>query len=88
MFASRADGPPRARIALRAGMSEPTLDIAIREARVGDTTQIADLLCQLGHPITPEQFAERFARLDAEPRVWLFVAATRNRRAGLTGLRC
>jgi GNAT superfamily N-acetyltransferase len=42
MFASRADGP-RARIAWRTGMSrEPTLDIAIREARAADAAPVAE----------------------------------------------
>jgi GNAT superfamily N-acetyltransferase len=66
---------------------EPTLEAAIREARADDAAQIAGLLGELGYPTTTEQFAERFARLDAEPAVWLFVAAAGDRLVGLAGLR-
>jgi GNAT superfamily N-acetyltransferase len=88
MFASGADGSARAWIRWRTGMSRPpTLDLSIREARADDAQQVAALLGELGYPTRPEQFAGRFARLDAEPAVWLFVAETGDRVVGLAGLR-
>jgi GNAT superfamily N-acetyltransferase len=62
------------------------VDIRLREARPRDASDFASLLGELGYAATPEQAAERLARIGADETSLLLVAEVDGEVAGFAGL--
>jgi GNAT superfamily N-acetyltransferase len=60
--------------------------LTIREAAPGDARGIAQLLAELGYPVSPAVVAERLARLAASPADLALVAADGADVVGLAGV--
>ena len=60
--------------------------VTLRGARVGDAVALAVLLGELGYPSTPEQAAERLARIADDPSTMAIVAEADGQVAGLGAL--
>jgi GNAT superfamily N-acetyltransferase len=58
----------------------------IREATTDDALSVAALLGELGYRSSPEQAAERLARIDADSSTWAIVAEVDSELAGLGAL--
>lgn len=67
-----------------AGSSTST--IRIRPAQIGDASDVADLLDQLGYPCTRDEAAERISRVLHDPRLFLHVAEVEGTVCGLMSL--
>jgi ribosomal protein S18 acetylase RimI-like enzyme len=60
--------------------------VTLRAARVSDAVALAALLGELRYPSTPEQAAERLARIAADPTTLAIVAEAEGEVAGLGAL--
>jgi GNAT superfamily N-acetyltransferase len=60
--------------------------VALREPTLEDAAAIAALLGELGYPSTPEQAAERLARIVTDPSTVAFIAEVGGEVAGLAAL--
>jgi ribosomal protein S18 acetylase RimI-like enzyme len=63
-----------------------TTTVRIRPAQIGDATDVADLLDQLGYPCTRDDAAERISRVLHDPRLFLLVAEIEGAVCGLMAL--
>jgi GNAT superfamily N-acetyltransferase len=61
-------------------------EIDIRDARLEDSTQLAELSGQLGYPSTAEQIRQRLKAIADFPESAIFVAASGNTVAGFVGV--
>lgn len=61
-------------------------EIDIRDARLEDSTQLAELSGQLGYPSTAEQIRQRLKAIADFPESAIFVAASGNQVAGFVGV--
>ncbi|GAB2503219.1 GNAT family N-acetyltransferase [Lysobacter humi (ex Lee et al. 2017)] len=65
---------------------EPGSDIRIRDARIGDASDVADLLAALGYPCDREEAADRIAHVLGDPRQRLILAEIGGHACGLVGM--
>jgi ribosomal protein S18 acetylase RimI-like enzyme len=63
-----------------------TTTVRIRPAQIGDASDVAALLEELGYPCTREDAAERISRVMHEPRLFLVVAEIEGAVCGLMSL--
>lgn len=66
----------------RAAPSDQTAP-TVRLAELGDASDVAELLCQLGYPCTRDEAAERIHALREDPRHYLLLAEIDGHACGL-----